>query len=547
MVILQFNKLIRNKWVWGAFAVAVSLAFCCDDLFSSRRTDEEVSKKDAGKLGDEAVPAAEFSAIAEELRGFGRQRDWKRPQHEINRQAWENYAALAVADKDGLAATDAEIKGMIRADRSFQQGGQFNFRLYEALLRENGLTPERFEAYLKRRTTLDRLSYAVLGAAAWGSPMEVNQAVYDMTDVFTVKVARFAQDRAEADKVTLDDAGLRKWYDDNLKSLALPNRIRIRYVRYDATDKAVLDKMTVTEEEMRDLYDSTIDKYTSTDTNGVETVKKFEEVKGELESKLRQIAAVQYFETNLNQRVYGVKAAKGASRLDEIAKEDALKAVTSDWFSLEGGYVEGFMRPATTILPSAKEFAETVAELDMTTEDLRYGVVSSENAVWLVERFEESPAHTPDFAEAKEAIRPQALRAAKADQFKAKVEAVIAKGKAAVLASGNVSTNFTFVISDLQHGQFPDQNAVAGAARKLVKDGVSEFTLTSPGRAVVVVCEDRKEGDAAKAMMLRQQLAEQVSMIQRRQLPEAWMKWNLERLGFTAGEVSSVTPVESEE
>ena len=50
MVILQFNKLIRNKWVWGAFAVVVSAAFCFDDLFTSRSSDDPVSS-DAGTLG----------------------------------------------------------------------------------------------------------------------------------------------------------------------------------------------------------------------------------------------------------------------------------------------------------------------------------------------------------------------------------------------------------------------------------------------------------------------------------------------------------------
>ena len=32
MVILQFNKLIRNKWVWGVFAVVVGGAFAFDFL-----------------------------------------------------------------------------------------------------------------------------------------------------------------------------------------------------------------------------------------------------------------------------------------------------------------------------------------------------------------------------------------------------------------------------------------------------------------------------------------------------------------------------------
>ena len=30
MVILQFNKLIRNKWLWGVFAIIVGGAFAFD-------------------------------------------------------------------------------------------------------------------------------------------------------------------------------------------------------------------------------------------------------------------------------------------------------------------------------------------------------------------------------------------------------------------------------------------------------------------------------------------------------------------------------------
>ena len=191
MVIHQFNKLIRNKWVWGVFAVAISAFFAFDFLVADLNRSEPASagSSAAGTLNGEKVDAQLFSDIAEEIRGFGQQRDWKRPAGEVNREAWENYAALAVAGKDGLEATDAEVSAMIRNDRSFQQNGGFSFALYQALLRQNGLTPERFEAYLKRRVTLMRIGQAVLASAAWASPMELDQAIADMTDTFTVKVS----------------------------------------------------------------------------------------------------------------------------------------------------------------------------------------------------------------------------------------------------------------------------------------------------------------------------------------------------------------------
>lgn len=34
MVIQKFNKLIRNKWIWGVFAVAISAFFAFDFLIA---------------------------------------------------------------------------------------------------------------------------------------------------------------------------------------------------------------------------------------------------------------------------------------------------------------------------------------------------------------------------------------------------------------------------------------------------------------------------------------------------------------------------------
>lgn len=548
MVIHQFNKLIRNKWVWGAFAVAVSAAFCFDDLFTSRQREERAAG-DAGLLAGESVDAKLFTAIANEIRGIGRQRDWQRPAGEVNRMAWESYAALVVAGRDGIEATPAEVQAAIRNDPTFQVNGGFSFALYQRLLSDNALTPEAYEDSLKRRITLMRLGQAVLGSAVWTSPAELDQALADMTDTFTVKVARFEQDKKAAQAIKLDDKGLQDWYAANTNSLALPERIKIRYVKFDATDKKILEKMTVSEDEMRDRYDVTVDRYTSTDTNGVETVKKFEEVKGEIEKELRQIAAVQYFETNLNYRAYATKAAKGSSCLDEIAKEDGRKVETSAWFSPEGAYHVGFMARHTSICPGAKGFVEAVAELDPTSEDLRYAVVSSDKTVWLIEKADVSAKHLPTFEEAKEAIRPRALKDARAKAFKAEVEALAAKGAQAVLATKDVSTNLVFTVADMVRNDtgIKDQYFVSRAARTLQKGEVSEFTLTGEGKALLVVCEDRVAGDAAKAMVLRTQVKDDLQMLQLRQIPESWRKWNLERMGFEPGEISSVEIAEVED
>ena len=550
MVILQFNKLIRNKWLWGVFAIIVGGAFAFDFLVDDLLRDgkRETNDSGVGTLGGNPVSSAEFHAITEEIRGFGQNRDWRRSSAEVNREAWETSALLEVARRNGVEATDSEVTQAIRTDKSFQQNGQFSFAMYQALLRENGLSPERFEEFLKRRLTAMKVASSVLsGSASWASPMEIEQTVADMTDSYTVRVARFKQDKAEADAVKLDDDGLKKWYDENSKSLELPERIKLRMVRFDAAASNALASVTVTEDALRDYYDVTVDKYTTTDTNGVETVKKFEDVRAEVEKEVRLIESVQCLTTGLVSRAYGVKAAAGKSRLDEIAAESGAKVETSDWFALDGNYKDGFMKRATAICPGAQSFEEVVAELDSSSEDLRYGVVASDKEVWLVEKAETSAAHVPTFDEAKEVIRPRALAAAKADAFKAKVDAIAKKGTKAVLESGDVSTNITFAVCDMKPGDFPDQRAIMGAAMKLRKGDVSDFVSTGVGRALLVVCEDRVPGDAAKAQIWKLQVRGEVEALQRRQIPETWKKWNLDRLGFEPGEGASIVDAEIEE
>ena len=535
MVIHQFNKLIRNKWLWGVFAIAISLFFAFDFLVADFMDRSPADAGSAGVLGGKAVDAKALEELLREIRGFGRQYDPSLKPSEANRQAWENYAALLVAHENGIEATDAEVQAAIRRESAFQQNGAFSFALYQSRLRENGLTTDLFEASLRHRLTLMRVGQAVLGAAAWSSPAELDQALADMTDVFTVRVATFVEDPKDAAKVTLDEAGLRAWYDANTNSLALPDRVKIRYVTFDATNPMTLAKMTVTEDEMRDRYDVTVDKYTSTDTNGVEKVKPFEEVKAGIEKELRQIAAVLFYETNLIDRAYAAPAVKGASRLDEIAKEEGLKVETSDWFAVDGTYKDGFMKRLTQICPGAQGSGEAVAELDPENESLRYAVVSSDRTVWLIERDKTSPKHVPTFAEAKEIIRPRALSDARADAFKAKVEAVAAKGAEAVLAEKVVSTNITFTVADLRQGgapSFENEMAVARAAMKLRKGEVSDFRSVGTGKAILVVCSDRVPGDVAKAMVLRSQVRDDLAMLQLRQIPDAWKAWNLTRLGL---------------
>ena len=504
-------------------------------------------------LGDRDVSAKEFQALVNDVRGYGNQRNRDLSDTEVNRRAWEELAALDVAKGLGLTATDDEVRDTISHDPSFRgEGGTFNMRLYEAVLRNNGLTPEIFEAYLKRRLTLMKLSRSVLGTAAWVSPMELDGAVNDVTDKYTVRIASFA-DR-DGGKVKLSDAELEDYYKENTNSIAIPDCITVKYVKYQADDAKRLAQFKVTEDEMRDHYDATSSRFETQTTNGVIT-KKFEEVKDIIEKELQVIASVEAYRTNLLFRAFPNDAQSSTAkvdRLEKIAAEDKMKVNVSPLFSPSGtGYVAGFMSRPEAFAPGVAGFAAAAAELDPESEDLRYGVIAGSNVVYLIERNSFVKAHVPPFSEAKSIIRPRALSDARAKAFKAAVEkqralaaAAVAKGQpfdAKALAAQSVTTSITFTVSSLQRDSFADSRYVAGAAMKLSKGQISEFIPTAnPTRGLLVYVENRVPGDAADAQMVRPQLRDELSSLSASAVPAAWNRWNLERLGFTTTLMSTV-------
>ena len=550
MVIHQFNRLIRNKWIWGVFAVAISVFFAFDFLFTGR--DDERALGEAGTLGEKDVSAAQFREIAEEVRGLGRQRDNATPAAEVNRRAWETLAALSVAKDAHLAATDEDVREAIRHDRSFQENGVFSNARYQMLLRENYLAPERFEASVRRSLTLAKITRVVLGAATWVSPAELEGAINDWTDNFTVRIATFTDKNAAS--VKLDDAGLEAYYKDNTNSIALPDCVTVKYVKLQADAPARLAQFKVTESELQDHYDATSSRFETVGTNGVTVTKKLEEVKPILERELQLIASLEAYRTNLLFRVYPQDGSFDAKTdmIGKIAAEEKLPVKTSPLFAPDGrGYVAGFMSRPSAFVPDCRDFATTVAELDPDSADLRYGVVAGTNSVYLVERASFVKAHVPTFAEAKDIIRPKALAAARAKAFKAAVEkqralaaAELAKGKpfdAKLFAGANVTTSITFSVSSIQNNSFADATTIAAPTMKLSKGQISDFIETAmTGHGLLVYVEDRKPGDAASAQMVRMQLRDDLGRFASASLPADWNAWNLRRLGFKTTAATSV-------
>ncbi|MGN0854510.1 MAG: hypothetical protein ACI4R9_03200 [Kiritimatiellia bacterium] len=541
MVILQFNKLIRNKWVWGAFAVVVSAAFCSDGCF--RDTKAEVDARDYGTLGGVPVDAELFDLCRADIEfWFNRSHRELPSAADLNKQAWKLYAAQKVAAENGIVVSDASV-ARYAGDflRLHGAPADLDAASFEKTVR-NGLrmTVARYEDFCRRALIAqavglegyppvgarkpketDREYYAymmylygspydpnslsvraldqmrgVADAEVWVSPMEVEQTAYDETDAFTVRVANFEQTKEEAAAVKVDDAKLRAWYDKNSETIKLPDLRQIKFVKFDVANAEAIAKAEVPEKDIQDYYDQHITKYTTVGTNGTDKVTKpIEDVQDEIKKVLGQKKIVGDFKKMMINQVFAPLAdgETADARLAALAKPGNRKVETSGWFSMDNEYVEGFMVRRSSIAPGVTDLTAGLSQLKLKSKDPldRFAVVSSDTSVFVLEVVAEKKSHVPSFDEAKDKIGDRVLKAEQEAAFKAKVDAVIAKGRDAVLATSDVSTNLTFTARDYS----VSTPAVRAAAQALKKGDVSEFIPTGAGKASVVVCIDRTPGN----------------------------------------------------
>jgi len=551
VVIHHFNRIIKNKWVWGVFAVLISMFFAFDFIFDGRRDTR--GSDGAGKLGGETVPTAKFDEVradvlAEMRFQYGREIPIKAPQ--LNREVWSRLAMLKVVDDLKLMAGDDEVREAI--SRSFQdEKGVYSAARFQETCARVGWTPERFEAYIRRQISIGRVRGAA-ESASWVSPLELSSGVRDATDKITVRVARFQHKNAAS--VKLDDAALKAYYESHTNSLALPDLTAVRYVKVPADDAESLKKVAITDDDLHARYDETSDRYGTNE---------FEKVKAQVERELRLERAVEAACDALYARVCPDGAADdGVDRLAQLAKAEKLEVKTSRPFSISGEkFVPGFMVDAATVLPDCRDFVAAVSDLDPAEPSARYRAIAGSNAVYVVGLATNlcTLARVPAYEEITNnaSVRRDALADLKAQDFKKGVdkvrEAVLAglkktsKFDPKLFGDANVSTSITFVAQTaMRANAFPDARSVVPAAVRLAKGELSELVTTGlPGNGVVVYVEDRKPGDAAEVAAAGQ-MREMMARGQSETAVRAWNEANMARLGIQPSDWASMKDLSDE-
>ena len=81
----------------------------------------------------------------------------------------------------------------------------------------------------------------------------------------------------------------------------------------------------------------------------------------------------------------------------------------------------------------------------------------------------------------------------------------------------------------------------------ILYDNTADYEKEDETREYLFDTYADEEGWECKEEISDKQVRDEIAMLQAQQIPDAWKKWNLERLGFTEGEMSSTEDGEVEE
>ncbi len=261
MLISKFNKMIRNRLLWGAFAVLVSISFV--GMFTADGGCGMTNHADpvAGTVDDLTVTQhdlqrARFFTELQVSLMMGRPLTERSPEmmRELENMAWRRALALKKAEKLGLHATDLEVVSRIQEDPMFSADGVFRRSMYDQFadffLARIGFSRQQYDEYMREEVLIDKLVKA-LAASVWISPRELEQHLQTYTDVFTVQEVMLSTNRV--DPVEMPDMSeIEAYYLENTNDFAVSERRIVDYVMFPVDD--FIDTVTIETEEIEDYY-----------------------------------------------------------------------------------------------------------------------------------------------------------------------------------------------------------------------------------------------------------------------------------------------------
>ena len=538
MFIIKFNNMVRNKWLWGAFALLVAVAFGASDIWSSasRNSGEQVS---IGLLGGENVDPVLYDSLVRLVRLEKRMAGDDTPIEP--RAVWERYAAVRRASEAGLRIPDSAIGAAVHGDSSFRDAsGAFSAQRYREVLAGADLTPAQYEAVLRNSFLLETLRQTV-ASGPWVAPSLLEDRLRGFTDSYTIRTATLSNSFSAASaEVTPEE--VRAFYDSHLSAFAEPERRQVAYVSFKASDYA--DKVGSFEAEgeddpvldyYNDHYDEFLVEGKDDEMRPIDEVRPqiLEALAAEKARDLAYRAAGDFADRFLDREAVGL----GPDDFARIAAESDYQVRTTRLFRATGDYPVNFR-----VAPDFVALAFDLGGSSM--QDLVGDPVGAGQDEAFVEMLVTNvPAHVEPF----EAVSERATALAREDRADRAFQDAVGEAREGIVrgleegkdfaelaASLGLEIGTNVVFSALQAGQ-PDAPVPSPreVARLMVQLGKGDFSgdgVDVDGGTMFFYVVDRQPGDPNASAFVRMQMSRQMADAAGDGVWKQWLSANLESM-----------------
>jgi hypothetical protein len=511
MLITKFNKLIRNKLVWGFFAIIVCLSFVGVSFLSN--SGKEQRTNNVGTINGEEVAYKEFNKTRVFEQGFRSTSQLSDSEiDELDKATWKRLATLRYAATLGIICTSDEIDSVVLSDPRFQINGAFDQATYESSVQQElGIPTQMLEEYMSQEIILNRMR-VLAGTMVLTPVSELQQKLQRLTDIVEADYA-FIANEIKLKNIKLTEEEALEYFTKNIDLFKVPEKMNVNYVQFPIAD--FTSQVSVTEQDAREYYEDNISDYSSRNTNDDLVTIEFTDVADEITTTLLwEEASYQARDTATTFVMDLMPDRDGvATPLEDALKENQLNITTSKFFSLlenvkgvDAGY--DFNRAAFDLVPADPE------------RRISDAIVGSSNVYVLIAN-EKIASRLPSFEEVEKEVKPYAKSQKASLAFDRQTtelrETVIksiedGKGFKEALKSKKIkvfSSEPFSVYSDMTN-EVEYSEVIVPAVMSLDKGDVSDLIPTEDGYLLIHLT-GREAGDLLSTELLRPQLVSAIS------------------------------------
>lgn len=255
---LEVIRKYAHSWLAKLILALITIPFAMwgVDSYMKYGGDEGV----VARVGDQKIGRQEFDRMLREqeqrLRGMlGANFDPAMMERaEVRRPLLDNLinqrVLLQEAARTGWVPSDAELATVIASIPAFQQDGKFAKGRYEAAVREQGLTPQAFEARLRQEMMVGQLRDSIIDSALVSKTV-LGRMIRISEQQREVSRADFTPEQFLA-QAKVEPAALRSYYDKHQDEFRLPEQVRLEYVVLSVSE--LMKQLTVSDEEIKKYY-----------------------------------------------------------------------------------------------------------------------------------------------------------------------------------------------------------------------------------------------------------------------------------------------------